>query len=382
MGNKADFLWGLNGAISMATVAFLSPILGAIADHSKAKKKFLIFFALLCIVFAGLLFFIREGMIIEGMIFFIIANIGFQGGNVFYNAFLPEITTTKKYGKVSGYGWALGYLGAIVIIIISQPLLKGGFEGSNLPNIRLTFLISAVFYLIFSLPAFFFLQERGSRRESKDSYVITGLKRLRDTYRNIIQFRELAKYLLSYFIYIEGVTTIIYFSTIYAKDTLYLGIPELILFYIVVQTTGIFGALFFGQLADKLRPKKIIMVTLLIWCAVVIGAYFVENKPTFFIIGIFAGIAMGSSQSVSRTMMALLTPEDKEAEFFGFYGISGRLSAAIGPLVFGSISAVTGSQRIAVLAVIFFFLLGLALLQRVDEKKGILAARNFKNYYY
>jgi UMF1 family MFS transporter len=322
---------------------------------------------------------VREGMILEGMIFFIIANIGFEGGNVFYNAFLPEITTQDRYGRISGYGWALGYLGAIIIIFICKPFLSGGFEESNLPNIRFTFLLSAVFYLIFSLPIFFYLRERRGKAmvDRNDPYIVMGFRRLRDTLRNVKQFKELAKYLLAYFIYTDGVTTVIYFSTIYARNTLHLKISELILFYIMVQTTGIVGALFFGWLADKLLPKRTIGITLLIWCIVVIGAYFVEDKSVFFVIGMLAGIAMGSSQSASRSMMGLLTPRDKKAELFGFYGISGKFSAALGPLVFGVISVWTGSQRIAILAVISFFVLGFILLQRVDEKEGILAARNF-----
>ncbi|HCX90581.1 MAG: MFS transporter [Deltaproteobacteria bacterium CG12_big_fil_rev_8_21_14_0_65_43_10] len=377
--NKADFLWGLNGSISMVVVALLSPVLGAIADQAQAKKKFLVFFALLCIVFGGMLFFVKEGMILEGTIFFIIANIGFEGGNVFYNAFLPEITTQEKFGRISGYGWALGYLGAIVTIFICKPFLSGGFEEWNLPNVRLTFLLSAVFYLVFSLPIFFFLKERKGKSmvDRNTPYIVMGFRRLRDTFRNVKQFKELTKYLLSYFIYTDGITTVIYFSTIYAKNTLHMNISELIIFYIMVQTAGIVGAILFGWLADKLLPKRTIGITLLIWCVVVIGAYFVEDKSVFFAIGMLAGIAMGSSQSASRSMMGLLTPRDKDAEFFGFYGISGKFSAVLGPFVFGVISAWTGSQRIAILAVISFFVLGLILLQRVDEEGGILAARNF-----
>jgi len=379
LGNKADLLWGLNGSISMAVVVLLSPVLGAIADHSHAKKRFLVFFASLCILFGGLLFFVKEGMILEGMVLFIIANIGFQGGNVFYNALLPEITTRDKYGRISGYGWALGYLGAIIIIVICKPLLSEGLEEPNLTNVRLTFLLSALFYLIFSLPIFFCLKERGGRITCarKASYITTGVRRLRDTFRHVGQFKELVKYLLSYFIYTEGVTTVIYFSTIYAMETLNLNMPELILFYIIVQTAGIIGAVFFGWLADKILPKKTIQITLLIWCFVVIGAYLVSDKSTFFVIGLLAGVSMGSTQSASRSMMGLLTPRHKEAEFFGFYGISGRFSATIGPLVFGAISAWTGNQRLAILAVLPFFVLGLILLQRVDEKDGILAAREF-----
>jgi UMF1 family MFS transporter len=373
LGNRGDFLWAIGCSLSMLIAATLSPILGAIADHSKSKKRFLIVFSLLCIVFSALLSTVQKGMVISGILLFVIANVGFQGGIVFYNAFLPELVPPERLGRTSGYGLAFGYLGAISIILICTPFLIGGWEPKNLAKVRFTFLLQAIFFGLFSLPTFIGLKER--RGENAHTFnwslIRTGFDRLHHTYRHLEHYKELLKFLFAYLVYMEGITTVICFSTIYASNTLGFDLKELVIFYISVQTAGIIGAILFGRLADVILPKRIISSTLVLWMAVTLGAYLANSKPVFWGIGLLAGLAMGSSQAVSRSMVGLLTPKEKLAEFFGFYGVFGKFSAVIGPFVFGAISAITQSQRTAVLSILVFFIVGFILLQLVDEKKGL-----------
>ncbi|HIC90518.1 MAG TPA: MFS transporter [Syntrophaceae bacterium] len=372
LGNRGDLLWGISCALSMLVAATLSPLLGAIADHSHSKKGFLIWFSLLCIISSGLLSLVQKGMVFLGMFLFILANVGFQGGVVFYNAFLPELVPPDKMGRISGYGWAFGYLGAIFIIFISTPFLIDGWIPENLANIRFTFLLQAAFFAIFSLPAFIGLNQK--RRKTPNTFnlglIKMGFQRLCDTYNHIGRYKELLKFLIAYFVYMEGVTTIIYFSTIYASNTLGFTLKELVGFYVVVHTAGIMGAILFGRLADIILPKRTISITLIMWIIVTVGAYLAYVKAIFWSIGLLAGLAIGSSQAVSRSMMGLLTPKEKVTEFFGFYGVFTKSSAVIGPFVFGVVSALTQSQRFAIISVALFFIVGFILLQWVDEKKG------------
>jgi len=368
-----DFLWGLNATLSLVLVAAAAPVLGAMADHARGKKFFLFIFTLVCVVFSALLFFVQAGMVLHGMLLFIAANIGFQGALVFYNSFLPELAPEDKVNLISGLGWGVGYVGAIIVVLLSGPFLSGGFAEENLINVRLTFILQSLFYLIFSVPVFVWLKDRGlgSERLRPDWAIVrAGFSRLGRTLTSVRRYRELFKFLIAYFIYIEGVTTVIYFATIYASDSLGFTLRELILFYVVVQSAGIVGALVFGYAADRFRPRRTVAFTLLIWFGVTTAAFLSDSKFVFWFIGAAAGVAMGASQCVSRSMMAMMTPRSKVAEFFGFYGVFGKLSAAVGPFVFGSISALTGSQRTAMLSVGAFFLIGLIVLMTVDERAG------------
>jgi len=374
---EGDFFWGLNVSLSMLFVALSSPILGAVADYSGSKKKFLRFYSLQCIIFTGLLFFVQEGDIIPGMLFFILANIGFEGGIVFYNAFLPEISTSENIGRISGYGWALGYFGGLTCLLLVLPLVSGGFTPENLLNCRLSFVVVALFFLIFSLPTFLFLKERAVPKAppAGQSYIRAGFLMLYDTFREIKRYRELLKFLLAFFLYNDAIATIIAFSAAFAQDTLHFTVRENIILIIVINITAAIGAFLFGFLVDRIGAKRTISVTLLIWIVVVITAYFAQTKAAFWIIANIAGTAIGSSQSASRSLIGSFSPKEKSAEFFGFEAVCGRFSAIIGPLVFGTVSSLTGNQRYAVLSIGFFFVIGLILLQRVNEQEGIKAAR-------
>jgi UMF1 family MFS transporter len=361
-GNQpiGDFYWSLGTGISMLIVALISPFLGAIADHSAGKKRFLLFFTLLCIFSTALLYFIKSGDIFAGLLLFILANIGFEAGLVFYDAFLPEISDEKNYGRTSGFGFAMGYLGSFASLVIVYPLVT-----NNL--VRFSFPASALFFLIFSIPLFLFLPDSKKYVERKKSYFRIGLERLSFTITHLKYYKNLATFLLAFFFYIEGVNTAIYFSGIYAKSTLQFSFSELTLFFLIAQTTAVVGSIIFGVIADSIGQKKTIYLTLIIWFVVIFSASLIESKIGFFVIGFIAGLGMGSTQSISRSLMSKLTPPDKKTEFFGFYSFFGKSSAIFGPLVFGFVSWQSGSQRLAILTTGIFFTIGMILLSKVKE---------------
>jgi UMF1 family MFS transporter len=364
---QGDLLWGSAFSISMAMVALFSPILGAVADHGAGKKRFLAIFTFLCILATACLFFVQNGMIILGMMLLILANIGFEAGLVFYDAFLPEITTERSYGRVSGYGFALGYAGSLATLAVAYPLYVNGFGEGNLFNVRFSFLLAASFFLLFSLPLFFFLPDKQRTASLKFDFIKIGFTRLKTTYRQFPRYRNIARFLLAYFIYIDGVNTIIVFSSIFARETLKMSIGEIVLFFTAVQTSAIIGSLIFGVMADHVGHKRTLSLSLLLWLCIVVLAYFVQDKWMFYVVGMLAGLALGSSQSTSRSLMSDITPQEKKTEFFGFYSFFGKASAILGPFVFGLVSVYV-NQRFAILSVGFFLLTGLVLLQRVKER--------------
>ena len=364
------WLWGLSVSLSMIIAAILSPPLGAAADFSHNRKRFLLLFTLVSILSTALLFFVQGGMILTGMLLFISANIGFEGGLVFYDAFLPSLTPKTSYGRVSGYGFAMGYVGALVVLLIVNFLLPESTNPDYFLYVRLSFVVSALFFLVFSLPLFFIVPEPEQRHPRLESYVKDGIQRANTTFKSLFIKREypsIARYLVAFFIYNDGVLTVIAFAAIFAEEILHMGDKEIIVFFAVVQTSAVLGSIFFGIITDKIGPKKTISITLILWILIAVSSYFVQTVSEFYIVALTAGIAIGSSQSASRSLMALLTPKEREAEFFGFYdGLCGKASAVIGPLVYGIISDIF-NERAAALFIGVFFITGLALLQGVVE---------------
>lgn len=378
-----DLYWSIGTSVSMIIVAIISPVLGAIADYSAGKKRFLLFFTLLCIISTAMLYFIGEGDVFWGLILFIIANIGFEAGLVFYDAFLPEITIPKNYGRVSGYGFAMGYIGSLASLAVAFPFIQNEM-------IQETFPISALFFFIFAIPLFIFLKDSRKDVIHSESFVRIGFKRVLNTLTHLKSYKNLATFLIAYFFYIEGVNTIIFFSGNYASTTLGFSMVELITFFIIVQTTAILGSVTFGILADSIGQKKSIVISLLIWIFTIILAFMTSSedavlvkyfasyfqsdvvtiqKDAFYIVGLLAGSVMGATQSTSRSMMSKLTPPDRKTEFFGFYSFFGKSSAILGPLVFGIISFTTGSQRAAILSIGAFFVVGLWILSMVKDPR-------------
>ncbi len=376
-----DLYWSIGISASMIITAIISPVLGAIADFSAGKKRFLLLFTLMCIIPTSFLYFAESGDILYALVLFIIANIGFEAGLVFYDAFLPDLTSPKTYGRVSGYGFAMGYLGSLLILTLAVPFISAG-------QIKETFPLSAAFFLVFAIPIFVFLDDTRKVVIKKYSYIKIGLTRVYKTISNLKDYKNLSLFLLAFFCYIEGVNTVIFFAGNYASSTLDFTMEELILFFIIVQTTAIIGSIVFGIISDSIGQKKTITISLIIWIFTVILAYFSSSKENylvqlfldsandnsreimsnyFYLVGLLAGSVMGATQSTSRSLMSKLTPEEKKTELFGFYSLFGKSSAILGPLVFGLVSYLSGSQRYAILSVGLFFVLGIFVLHFVKE---------------
>ncbi|MGE5402885.1 MAG: MFS transporter [Ignavibacteriales bacterium] len=364
------WLWGLAVSISMVIAAILSPPLGAIADSSRNRKRFLLIFTLISIVCTANMYFVQQGTVLSGFILFVLANIGFEGGLVFYDAFLPNLTEKKNFGRVSGYGFAMGYVGALVVLLIVMLILPPQSSPSYYHYIRLTFLVAAVFFLVFSIPLFFFVKEPPLKDMRRENLVKRGIEQSVGTFKALFfnrKYPSISRFLLAFFLYNDAIITIIAFASIFAANILKMTDAQVIYFFVIVQSTAVFGSFIFGIISDHIGPKKTINITLFIWIGVIIGAFFINSIWEFYIIGLLAGLAIGSSQSCSRSLMALLTPPEREAEFFGFYdGLFGKSSAVIGPLLYGIVSDIS-NERFAALAIGVFFVLGLIILQKVQE---------------
>lgn len=370
------WLWGLAVSLSMIFAAALSPPLGAVADYSRSRKRFLMLFTAACVVATGLMFFVEDGMILTGMLLFIVANIGFEGGLVFYDAFLPGITSKHSYGRVSGYGFAMGYLGSLAVLLIVNFMLPDPSTPDYLLYVRLSFVVAAGFFLLFSLPLFLFIHEPPLSAAPPPSLLRAGFARAAETFRALFVRREypsIARFLVAFFIYNDGILTVIAFAAIFAEQTLKMNDAAIILFFAIVQSTAVAGSLLFGFVTDAIGPRKTISITLVLWTAIAVGAYFVDSITVFYVVALAAGVAIGSSQSASRSFMALLTPRAREAEFFGFYdGLCGKASAVVGPPVYGIVSDLA-NERVAALVIAVFFIAGFVILQGVQEPERVPA---------
>jgi UMF1 family MFS transporter len=289
----------------------------------------------------------------------VVGNVGFEGALVYYNAYLPELAPRAYQGRVSAWGFAVGYAGSIVALLVALPFVKAeALDGA--------FLTTAGLFLVFSLPALLLLPRAPAARMSALRAAREGGAEVVATVKKILGLRDLRRFLGAYFVYEDGVNTVVAFSAIFAAQTLGFPMDRLIVLYIVVQVSALLGALVWSWPTDRLGPKRVVLVTLCQWTAVVVAAYFVETQGQFYALAVVAGTGLGAVQAASRTFLTTLIPKGMEAELFGFYTLCGKSAAIMGPLVFGGIShAAGGNQRIGILAVGGFFLVGLVLLARV-----------------
>lgn len=380
-GDKADFLWGLGILISNLIVMLVAPILGAMADDMGRKKLFLVGTYLLCVGGTLALYFVLPGMVSLGLALFVLSNLGFSFGENLVAAFLPEISTPANVGRISGFGWGLGYLGGLACLVVCFKRISGGFGLDNLENLRLTWVATGLFFLVAALPTFIFLRERAARgpRRTLPEYGRVTFGRLAQTARALRHFSELARFLSVFFVFSCGLMSVIAFASIFAERTLGFTSKELILLFIALQVSSALGAFVFGAIQDKIGARRTIQIALVLWIAIAVATYFTVSKSVFWGVGVAAGLGIGSLQSASRGLVGLFSPVEKSGEFFGLWGFAGKGAYMLGPFIFGLISSATGSQRIAILSTACFFVAGLIGMFRVNEARGRAAAESWSN---
>jgi UMF1 family MFS transporter len=375
-GTSPERLWFWGYAGSMLVAAILSPALGATADARAAKRSFLIGATLICVVCTALLASVGPGDVVAGLSFFGLANVAFELGFVFCSAFLVELATRETMGRISGFGWGLGYMGGLLALAIAYPFISGGFAESNLARYRLTFAVTAVFFLIAALPTFLFLQERAVAQPVLPGQAAwrQGFARLAATARQFGRYRDLFAFFIAYLIYTDAINTVIVASAIFANKVLDFSPGDLIVFFLITQVTAGLGAVGFGILADHIGAKRTINATLVLWVIISVAAALVQTHAQFYAIGLLAGAALGANQTASRTLIGQFTPSGRQGEFFGFFSVTGKFAAIIGPVVYGEVTARTGSQRWAIVSMAVFFTVGLLAFQAVHERRGMEAA--------
>lgn len=370
-------------------VLFL-PILGAIADYSHLRKQMMQIFATIGAVATILMFLITGGLWWLGGVLFIVANLAFGAAMVFYNSYLPDIASEEERDRVSSYGWAMGYMGGGILLALNLAFFTFS-EDLGVPGdlaIRINLASAGVWWLGFSMLTWNRLRPRHAARQlpAGENYVSIGFKQLGKTFREVKHFPETLKFLLAYFLYNDGIQTVIAVASTFAaapliQGGLELGQQTLISVILMIQFMAFFGALFWGKLAGWVGAKNSVIISLVIWAGVVIYAYggLKGESATvqFFILGAFIALVMGGSQAISRSLFAQMVPNGKEAEFFSFYEVSERGTSWIGPLVFGLANQIFGNLRIAILSLIFFFIMGLILLPFVNVTKAIADAKKY-----
>ncbi len=340
---KGPSLWNLAVGIAAILVAVLSPILGTIADFSRAKKKLLFIFTALSVVFTALLFFVQKGDVVMGMVFFILAEIGYRASQVFYDALLVDVSTPETIGKVSGNGWSLGMLGgiiALVLVLIPIQFIKIPGIDSTL-MVRISFLITAVFFAVSSIPLFLNVKQINEPEKLAvgESTFAHAFKKLGETFRDVKRYKEFVKYAIAFLIYNDGIMMLMDNAAIIAAILFGFQTSELIILIIILQVAGAGGAFLGGWITQKYSSKQAILWSLIMLIMVIALLFFTQSKSVFYVIGALAGFSLSCVQAVSRTMVSQLSPQEKTAEFYGFLSVAGRTSTFVGPLVFGSIYA-------------------------------------------
>ena len=374
--NEIDgtYLWSQAIAITAVIVSLLSPILGAIADKGGYRKIFLTLTTYMSIGATALLFFPIKGQILFALILVVIANVNFELGGVFYNAYLPEIVSRKKIGRISGIGWGAGYLGGLLAMLVAMI----GFVSPDVPwfglnidtgeHIRATNILVAAWFFIFTLPAILYLKEKKIESANRIGVVVlNSIQALKKTFQEIKIYKNTVRFLISRLIYNDGLVTIFAFGAVYASGTFGFTFNEIMIFGIVLNIAAGSGAFLMGYIDDVIGGKLTIQISLIGLMIAVLLAVFANSKLLFWVSGIIVGLFAGPNQSASRSLMGRLTPPDKINEFYGFFAFSGKLTSFLGPMLLGIFTKYFSSQRYGVAVVFIFFFVGFLLMRNVNE---------------
>ncbi len=380
MNVSATALWGfmLGGAAFL--VFLFAPVLGAIADFSSAKKRFLTSFAYAGSLFAMMLYFCKSGDVTLTIVLFLGSQVCFVAGNVFYDAFLPQIASEDKMDSVSAKGYAFGYIGGSLQFAIALGLVATQkTPESQAMAARIGMAMTGLWWAGWTLLTMKYLKEEKTpyqlpekyRHQPKVlAYLTIGISRTVATAKKVGRFKHLTLFLIAYMIYNDGIHTVTSMATIYGTEELKLTTTSLMVTLLLVQVVAIGGALIFSRLANRIGAKRSVMFALVLWSGVVTYGYFIHTATEFFVLGIVVGVVLGGTQALSRSFYGAMIPEEASAEFYGFYSVFSKFSSIWGPTTFGVIKQATGSARLAIISLMAFFIAGLILLGFVNEAKA------------
>lgn len=379
---RGTVLWSRAITITGLTVAVLAPFLGTLADRGGARRRFLLYSVVLCVVPTAGLTFVRPGQdhaILLALALFIVANVMFELGYVFYNSFLPALAPPGAIGRISGYGWAFGYVGGLAGLIVALV----GFVQPETPwfgipteagfNIRATNLLVAAWFAVFCVPFFAIVPEPPAAPGAATWRAALG--QLRADLREVRRYREVVRFLVARLLYNDGLVTVFAFGGIYAAGTFGMSFGEVLVFAIALNVAAGLGALAFGFVDDRIGGKRTVLLSLVALATATVLAVWAPTRTWFWAAGLLIGIFAGPNQAASRSLMARFVPPVRQGQFFGLFAFSGKLTTFAGPLLLGLVSGWTDSQRLGVLTILFFFVAGALVLLAVDEERGIAAAR-------
>jgi len=383
-GNSASvstFQLGAANSLASIVIVVLAPVLGSIADRGGAKKRHLVFFAAMGVVMTGALYLVARGAWQHAVFLYIMAVIGFSGSNIFYDSLIVSVSSEERLDEVSALGFALGYLGggllfAVNVAMTLWPHLFGLADAGQ--AVRVSFVSVAIWWAVFSIPIIVWVPE------PKLAGVVTGwaavrggFRQLRETFRHLRQLRVVMLFLAAYWLYIDGVDTIVRMAVDYGI-ALGFNTNSLILALLITQFVGFPAAIGFGMLGRRIGAKSAVLIGIAVYIGVTVFGYFMQETWEFYVLAIVVGLVQGGVQSLSRSLYARIIPATKAAEFFGFYNMLGKFAAVLGPLLMGIVSVVTGSARASILSVVVLFAVGGVLLYRVDETAGTRMARDLE----
>jgi UMF1 family MFS transporter len=386
-GNGHDLtgLWTRGVSVTAFLVALLSPVLGAIADRGGYRKRFLLSFSATCVLATAALAFIEPGRAGTAIAVFVVANVAFEMGAAFYDSFLPDLVPQESIGRVSGFGWGLGYVGGIVALVIAlygfvqsdsplYPMLAGslGVSAEAGADVRATALLVAVWFAVFTLPFIFLVPEPAVRGVAfTGNALVAGFNQLAVSFRQVRHYRQIVNLILARLIYNDALVVIFALGPLFATKVYGFSMSETIVFGIVLNISAGIGAIGFGFLDDRIGGRRTILLSLMGLIAAGTLAILGQSRTTFWVAAICVGLLVGPNQSASRSLLGRFVPDDKEAEFYGFFAFSGKATAFLGPSIYGAVVDQTDSHRLAMTVTIVFFIIGALLLFRVDEREGI-----------
>lgn len=376
---NATAYWAYTTSIALLLIAILAPVLGAISDHTGSKKRYIAFFAVLGVVGTGLFVFLGDDTYVLGSILFIVGNVGFAGANVFYESLLPHIARRDDIDQISTRGYALGYVGGGILLVINVLwYMKPAWF--FMPDVgfalRASFFSVAVWWALFSIPLLRRVPEPPvvHLRQEGVNILRAGFGRLAHTFRQSRRYKQLMLFLVAFWLYNDGIGTIIKMATAYG-DEIGIGLTDMTIALIITQFVGIPFSFGFGWLARRLGTKRSILLGLGLYVLIAIAGYFMQTATHFYILACAVGMVQGGTQALSRSLYGAMIPKSQSAEFFGFFSTSSKFAGIAGPLLFGVVSQIAGGSRLSIVSLIVFFVVGGLLLTQVNEKEGIRVAR-------